>query len=211
MTMTAPIQDWEVRELPPLNRARIASAAEDWVKTQMEGVHTAEARTQRASDLIHELEPDLDHWRALRDETACSLSLYWWVRRGANIPGAIGTNRNRLKKIREQQAEKHGFTKTAIDPQTREEVIMGDWRAMAAAHADGTFVFPFVENAPDLLSVYAEKTAPLAARVLLLTKIRDAAIAELMRAGWANKPIADLIGRDPSAVSHIRSRMEAAA
>lgn len=105
MNATATDAELEVRNLPRLDEAPIAKAAQAWV-TQRLSEHTdPEARATAAAKIVATEGRAADRARAARDAAAHTIVTRYRVRRGADIAGALGVNRTRWKAIRDSQAE----------------------------------------------------------------------------------------------------------
>jgi hypothetical protein len=69
-----------------------------------------------------------------------------------------------------------------------------------------------VDSAPTRLPRLAKQTVLLTRRHDAALAARDAAVRDLLAAGWSNARVAEWIGRDAARVSHVRNKpMEAAA
>lgn len=192
----------DVRTLPRLDETSISEAAQAWVASRMSECADAEDRAKTAAQLVIKEDKATEKVRAERDAAACTLSAYYRVRRGADIPGALGVNRTRWKNIRDRVAAQHGFTR-AVEDRSGKTRVVGSWDDLMAAG----YEFPRVPNAPAVLPGLAKQAETHAQRAEFARRARDAAARELgEQRGWSNARIARLIGRDASRVSHIKHK-----
>ena len=201
--MNATVTDeHEVRTLPTLDEASIDHAAAAWVAQRLNALPDAEERAKAAGRLVTTEEKALNKVRRQRDAAACAILAHYRVRRGSDIPGALGVNRTRWKNIRDAEAARHGFTRTERDERTGKEKVVGSWEDLVAAGFD----FPKVENAPKVLPKLARDSEMHAKRIEHAKVVRNAAAATLCARGMSNSEVGEIIGVDASQVSRIRNQ-----
>lgn len=95
----------DIWSLPLLDVDAAVAGAEEYVAGVLPApTATAEHRARAAADLLETLNTDATRARALRDAAAVTVMTTYRVRRGANMPGALGVVRARWKAIRDEQA-----------------------------------------------------------------------------------------------------------
>lgn len=168
----------EVRNLPVLNTDAIATEAAAWVDSRLEGLTDAEEVAKQAARIVLSEDRAAEKERIKRDAAAYTLETGYRLRRGANLAGAMGVQRSRLMVIRRKMKEQ----------------------------ADAGRFKP-VPDAEKVLPRLAKKAAEHNARVAAARVRRDAAVDQLVAAGWKGARIAEIVGTDPSRVSHIKHKV----
>lgn len=166
----------EVRTLPQLDAAAITAAAAAWVDARIKDLTDSEDLARVAAKIATREFATTEDVRVERDAAAYTVATTYRLRRGANMPGALGVNRNRWKVIRDKQ---------------KELAESGQWRGP-------------IDNALEVLPKLAAKAALHNARSEAARKVMYAATRQLSALGWTNAAIGELIGRDASRVSHIK-------
>lgn len=97
-----PCCDKDLWSLTPLDVEKATEGARDWVTGKLGDPRTVEEVATKASQVLSDLAPQLAATREARDAAAWTICQHFHVRRGANLPAAIGVNRVRWKKIRDR-------------------------------------------------------------------------------------------------------------
>lgn len=189
----------EVKTLPYCDIDDWNRQGAEYVAAKTEDATTAEERARVAGKIAKTEAAVVEKYRPLRDAAAFAIAAHYWVRRGANLSGALGVNRTRWKAMKDKCAADLGYS---------------TWDELMAA--DSSLV-PDVEDAPRVLADAAKRAGRANGRFHAARKVRDAAVAELLsmrdeagKAIWTNAAVSDLIGTDPSRVSHIKHKGAAA-